>query len=228
MSLEASEIRALCFDVDGTLRDTDDQLVENLVRILNPVKFIFPKNDPLPFARRVIMKLENPGNYLHGLADRLDLDDHLVRFSHRLSKLGIGGDPGPFSLIEGVKEMITLLERYFPMAVVSARGERTTYAFLDHFGLAPYFKAIVTAQTCRHTKPYPDPVLWAAKKMGTDPGACLMVGDTTVDIRAGKAAGAQTAGVLCGFGEQDELVLAGADLILEATPDLVHVLLDGR
>jgi phosphoglycolate phosphatase len=54
-----------------------------------------------------------------------------------------------------------------------------------------------------------------------------MVGDTTVDIRAGRAAGAQTVGVLCGFGEEAELRRQGADLILPSTADLDEVLLDG-
>ena len=54
-----------------------------------------------------------------------------------------------------------------------------------------------------------------------------MVGDTTVDIRAGKAAGAQTVGVLCGFGQEPELRRAGADLILPDTAALAQVLLPG-
>ncbi len=63
-----------------------------------------------------------------------------------------------------------------------------------------------------------------AKELGVSPGACLMVGDTSVDIRAGKAAGAQTVGVLCGFGEEDELRKHGADMILPNTADLVQAL----
>ncbi len=51
-----------------------------------------------------------------------------------------------------------------------------------------------------------------------------MVGDTVVDIRAGKAAGAQTVGVLCGFGEEDELRKAGADMILHSPVDLLSIL----
>jgi phosphoglycolate phosphatase len=47
-----------------------------------------------------------------------------------------------------------------------------------------------------------------------------MIGDTTVDMRAGKAAGAQTLGVLCGFGEEPELRQLGADFILKSTSDL--------
>jgi phosphoglycolate phosphatase-like HAD superfamily hydrolase len=61
--------------------------------------------------------------------------------------------------------------------------------------------------------------------MGVDPGACLMIGDTSFDIRAGRAAGAQTVGVLCGFGQEAELHRQGADLILPTTPHLADILL---
>ena len=52
-----------------------------------------------------------------------------------------------------------------------------------------------------------------------------MIGDTTVDIRAGRAAGAQTVGVLCGFGHEKELRRAGADLILAQTAQLTETLI---
>jgi phosphoglycolate phosphatase-like HAD superfamily hydrolase len=45
-----------------------------------------------------------------------------------------------------------------------------------------------------------------------------------VDMRAGKSAGAQTVGVLCGFGEEEELLRLGADVILKTTPDLTSLL----
>jgi phosphoglycolate phosphatase len=110
------------------------------------------------------------------------------------------------------------------MAVVSARDERGTMAFLEHFGLVKYFDVVVTGLSAAHTKPYPDPVLLAAQKMNVPPANCLMIGDTTVDIRAGKSAGAQTAGVLCGFGERPELERMGADIILEDTTKLLEIL----
>ena len=62
-------------------------------------------------------------------------------------------------------------------------------AFLEQFDLVKYFDAIITALSAEHTKPYPDPVRLAAQKMRVQPEACLMTGDTTVDIRAGKSAG---------------------------------------
>ena len=70
-----------------------------------------------------------------------------------------------------------------------------------------------------------DPILLAAQKMGVKPEECLMIGDTTVDMRAGKSAGAQTVGVLCGFGEEPELRKRGADQILKTTSELTGLLL---
>jgi FMN phosphatase YigB (HAD superfamily) len=60
MPLDHSRIRALCFDIDGTLSDTDDQFVRKLARRLSPLKFLFPHKDPLPFARRLAMATETP------------------------------------------------------------------------------------------------------------------------------------------------------------------------
>jgi HAD superfamily hydrolase (TIGR01549 family) len=171
------------------------------------------------------MRTESPGTYLFGIPDRLGLDDDLAALTDNIYQKGLGKTGKPFLLISGIVEMLSRLHTRFPMAVVSARGQRAANTFLNQFELAPYFSVIVTGQTCRYTKPYPDPVLYAARQMGVSPEACLMIGDTTVDMRAGKAAGAQTVGVLCGFGERDELVRAGADLLLPQTPLLADLLL---
>jgi beta-phosphoglucomutase-like phosphatase (HAD superfamily) len=224
MYLEISRIQALCFDVDGTLSDTDDLFVQRLARWLHPLRFLLPDQDPLRYARRLVMATETPGSFLFGLPDRLGFDDELAALGDWVYRLGLGKSPHPFLLVPGVCELLSQLRGRFPMAIVSARGERSTQAFLEQFELIPFFHAVVTAQTCAHTKPYPDPVLFAARQMGVPPEACLMIGDTTVDMRAGKSAGAQTVGVLCGFGEETELQRAGADQILPTTALLASIL----
>ena len=221
MAFDPDRVRAICFDVDGTLRDTDDQWVAALARRLRVLHGVLPGGDERRVARRLIMRLEGPGTALNSLADSLGLDGWLARVADR--------PPDPrqaaqMRLIPGVPEMLVELSGRYPLAIVSARGRRATLGFLEAFGLAAVFQAIATGQTCARTKPHPDPLIWAAQRLGVPPEACLMVGDTTVDIRAGRAAGAQTIGVLCGFGEQDELLRAGADVILAATPALAAFL----
>lgn len=222
--LDLSRIKALCFDVDGTLSDTDDQFVENLVRVLFPVRFLFPEKNSRPFARRVVMATETPANLLYGIPDRVGIDGVLNRISNWIYQLGLGSTPAPFQLIPGVRHTLQRCKHAYPLAVVSARGKRSTLRFLSQFNLEGFFACIGTAQTTRHTKPYPDPILWAATQMGVEPESCLMIGDTTVDITAARRAGAQSVGVLCGFGEKNELLEAGANIVLETTsalPDLL-------
>jgi HAD superfamily hydrolase (TIGR01509 family) len=224
MPLHISRIRALCFDVDGTLSDTDDVMVAKLTGLLRPFHFLFPRKDIGQVARHLVMMSEAPANFLVGIPDTLGLDgpvNWLIDLLYRT----LGHKPKKnFLIVPGTQEMLQSLSRRYPLAVVTARDARSTNVFLEQYNLLPYFKCIATAQTCKHTKPYPDPIRWAAEQMGVTPEDCLMVGDTTVDIRAGKAAGAQTVGVLCGFGEEPELRDRGADMILATTLKLVQVL----
>ena len=219
MSLDLNRIKALCFDVDGTLSDTDDLYTQKVTRF-------FPRpifNDPSRAARRFVMWMEAPGNALLGLADTVGLDDEMVAVIHWLS-LRRKHSPKKFLLVPGVDEMLKQLHGRFPMSVVSARDERGTMNFLEQFGLVKYFDAVITGLSAPHTKPYPDPVLLAAQKMNVPPQNCLMIGDTTVDIRAGRSARAQTVGVLCGFGEEAELRRMGADEVLQDTTKLLGLL----
>lgn len=219
MPFNPQKVQALCFDVDGTLSDTDDLYAQKVSKFLP--RFLF--RDPNRTARRFVMWVESPGNALLGLADRLHLDGPMMALINWLSRHR-HHSAKEFLLIPGVDETLKQLHRRYPMSVVSARDEKGTMAFLERFDLAKYFDAIVTGLSAKYTKPYPDPVLLAAKKMGIPPENCVMIGDTTVDMRAGKSAGTQTVGVLCGFGEEPELRKFGADVILEDTTKLLEIL----
>jgi HAD superfamily hydrolase (TIGR01509 family) len=219
MTLNIPRIKALCFDVDGTLSDTDDLYKHKALRFFP--KFLF--RDPDHAARLFVMWAEAPGNALLGFADRIGIDDEMVAIIDWLSRHR-KHSAKKFLLISGVEDMLAQLKGKYPMAVVSARDEKGTMRFLEQFDLVTYFDAIVTGLSAKHTKPYPDPILLAAEKMKVKPEECVMIGDTTVDMRAGKSAGAQTVGVLCGFGEEEELLRMGADVILKNTPDLLTLL----
>lgn len=224
MPLDLPRIRAICFDIDGTLSDTDDQFVEKIERFITPFKVFFHDQNPRLFARKLVMFTETPGNFLIGIPDKLRIDKELAAIGDFLFRKG-HKETGSFQLIPGVDDLLIKLSQQYPLSVVSARGARTTNIFLDQFDLKKYFICIATAHTCDYTKPYPDPIFWTARQMNVQPQECLMIGDTTVDIRAAKSAGAQSVGVLCGFGEENELRKAGADLIIENTAEITEFLL---
>jgi len=101
MSLDIPRIRAICFDVDGTLSDTDDQFVQRLVRILGPLDFLFQNNDPSHFVRKIVMATETPGNLLYGIPDRFGFDGNIASLGDAIYQLGLGKSNKPFLLIPG-------------------------------------------------------------------------------------------------------------------------------
>jgi HAD superfamily hydrolase (TIGR01509 family) len=221
--LERARIRAVCLDLDGTLLETDDALVHRLERWL----IWQPRRNRRRLARRIVMAAEGPANGFLAMVDRLGVDEvlrPLVDWLHRRRGLAPAGDLRP---VEGALAAVRRLAQRYSIALVTAREARSATAFVQTFDLTGAVKCTVSARTTRRGKPDPAPILWAATSLGVPPEACLVVGDTTVDMRAGRAAGAQAIGVLSGFGERAELEHAGADLILKSVADLPEVLLGG-
>ncbi len=224
MPLDRRRIGAICFDVDGTLNNTDDQYVARFARWLAPFRSLLPQRDAHRAARRWVMCLEAPGNWLFGLPDRLGIDPLLAAASDWLFRGRERKGHYPVDLIPGARAAIETLSQRYPLAIVTVRSERVTRALLEQSGLGGYFRCVAHGQTTRRAKPYPAPILWVAEELNLSPQAVLMVGDTRPDILAGKAAGAQTLGVLSGFGEKDELLACGADEILPSVAELPGLL----
>jgi phosphoglycolate phosphatase len=77
---------------------------------------------------------------------------------------------------------------------------------------------VITREDAQRMKPHPMPVRLAAERLGVKAEQCIMVGDTSVDIRAGKAAGSLAVGVRCGFGHDGDF--READLVLDNPAEL--------
>ncbi len=224
MPIDWTRVKGLCLDVDGTISDTDDAWVERITRALIPLRFLFTRGDARPFARWLVMVTESPMNLGFRWMDALSLDDNFARLYEKISKKN-RKKRGHFILMKGARELLEFAHQRYPLSVVSARDHSSTHDFLTQFALQQLFREVVTSQTCERGKPFPQPVIFAAGRMHLQPEDCLMIGDTTVDILAGKRAGAQTVGLLCGFGTEGELRRAGADLIVNDLVEL-HKLLE--
>ena len=223
MPLDPTRIKAICFDIDGTLADTDDLMVEKTARFLSPLLFVFPPLSRQKFARKLIMALETPANTLLILLDRISLDEWFFRLSHKVIPQSNRKKP-LWKPIPGVRETLIELSKHYPLAIISVRDSHLTQSFIEQMELSSFLKCWASAETTRHTKPFAEPIWWVAEQLEVSPSECLMVGDTTVDIQAGKNASAQTVGVLSGFGEESELRAAGADEVIEDVNRLLKML----
>ncbi len=222
MALEINRIEALCFDIDGTLRDTDDQYVARLELLLSPLRIFLSVEKVSSFSRWLIMKAETPGNILMNIQDILGLDEIFFKDkAHNKSDIRTK----KMKMVPGSKEVIISLSEKYKLAIASARRKNKVDQFIKQNNLIYLFPVVVSALTTRRSKPHPAPILFASKKLGVRPENILMIGDTTFDILSGKRAGAQTVAVLTGFGELKELQRAGADLIINSVSELPSILL---
>lgn len=216
--LAGQPIAGVLFDLDGTLADTDNAIVDNLAARLGRLSRLFPRRDPAPFLRHLAMAAEGPVNWLVTQLDRLHLDDEAFRLNQWMQSCLGNCHPEAMKAVFGVEAMLRGLKPGYKLALVTTRSGSIARHFLRANSLEDLFDAVITRDDVRRLKPHPEPVLAASRLLGLEPKACVMVGDTSIDIRAGQAAGAHTIGVLCGFGNRRDL--ADADLILESTADL--------
>ncbi|MFA5906208.1 MAG: HAD-IA family hydrolase [Desulfobacula sp.] len=94
---------------------------------------------------------------------------------------------------------------------------------LDQAGVAGLMEVVICAGDAARKKPHPDPLILCCEKMGLQGSVCAYVGDTTIDMAAGKAAGMKTIGVLTGFDNHEDLFLKNPDCIIDSISDLPRV-----
>ena len=94
-------------------------------------------------------------------------------------------------------------------------------------GLDRYISAIVTSQEVEHRKPAPDAIIECAKRMGVLIDDCIVVGDTESDIIAAKSAGAIAVGVTTGHEDEEVLLRARPETVLKSMDELLSYLKKG-
>lgn len=123
-------------------------------------------------------------------------------------------------------EMVPVLQALeaagLPWGVVTNKAERFTHPVVRGLGLDQRAGAVVCGDTTPHAKPHPAPLLEAARRIGMAPEACVYVGDDLRDVQAGRAAGMATLAAAWGYLGQGEAIDAwGADDVLDSPGQLL-------
>ena len=112
----------------------------------------------------------------------------------------------------------TLRDAALPWGIVTNKAARFAAPLVAWLGLAADAAVLICGDTTAHSKPHPEPLLEAARRLGVEAGRCVYVGDDRRDVDAGHAAGMRTVVAAWGYLGAGEPVSAwGADVIA-ATP----------
>ena len=206
--------KALLFDFDGTLLDTNELIIQTFMHVLNKrfpgqyepkdcVKFIGPSlaetfNEIAPNEAEELIKEYREWNHIH--------HDELVKEYE-----------GVVETLEKLKEMGLRL------VIVSTKRRETIARGLDIMGAAYLFEFVIGIDDVTHVKPDPEPILLAIEKLGVAKEDAIMIGDNSHDILGGKNAGVRTAGVAWALKGRDFLQQFNPDYMLEHMSDLISI-----
>lgn len=222
----AARVRALAFDLDGTLLDTLPDLADAAQVMLAalgrpPVAEATVRSFVGDGVARLVERLLAGSR--DGVADPGEAARGVAAFSgHYAANLCRRSRPFP-GVLEGVSR---LSGAGFSLACVTNKPERFARALLAAFGLDRHMPVVVGGDTLAARKPDPEPLLHAGGRFGVPAAALLMVGDSAVDVRCARAAGCPVVCVPYGYSPAAEVATLGADAIVESIDQLASVLLE--
>lgn len=219
--LLAERIRAIAFDLDGTLVDSVPDLAAATNDTLKELKLPQCSEDLVRTwvgngARVLIARA-----LTHALGRDVTgsmLDDampmfmqHYERHLERHSRL-----------YDGVKETLNELSALgFRMAIVTNKPHKFTLPLLKAFGIANHFELILGGDSLARMKPDPLPLTHIMDSWALGPNELLMVGDSRNDILAAKAAGIASFGLTYGYNYGEDIGLSGPDAVCNTFAEIL-------
>jgi phosphoglycolate phosphatase len=182
--LKDSDIRAVLFDLDGTLLDT----APDLIRVLNQVR-VEQGQPPLPYAlARTQVSHGSSGLIRLGFPELQG--EALEQLRLRLLDLYARQLAVNTALFDGCQTVLdTLRARDMPWGIVTNKPGFLTTPLLAALGLDQHAGCVVSGDTLPQRKPHPAPLLLAATQLSLQPAQCLYVGDAERDVQSARAAG---------------------------------------
>lgn len=181
------EIKAVLFDMDGLMVDTESLSTEAFINSAKAQGYNMTKEETLKvlgFTKANIYQFWI--DYFQGtnVDGKKLVDDHYEYIENVLYT--VGPEKMPY-----VEELLKYLrENNYKIAVASSSDTVDIKNNLEKTKLEKYIDEIASGAEVENGKPAPDVFLLAAKRLGVDPKDCLILEDSKAGIKAGKASGA--------------------------------------
>ena len=213
-------IKAVLFDLDGTLLDSAPDLIASLNHLRAGLGLAaLPVDDLRHFASRGavgLIKAGMPPCDDETLASwREDFLSHYQDNSFIHSR--------PFDGVELLLE--ELQDRSIPWGIVTNKMEFLSVPILEKMGWITSVSALICGETISSSRPDPEPVLEACRQVGVAPENALVVGDDLRDVEAGKRAGCSTAFALYGYSDKESRFgVTASTTVINSPQDVLTIL----
>lgn len=208
--------KAVLFDLDGTIADTNEIILRTLAETLERASGRVWAHDEVMGAWGLILREQ-----LRILYPPINLEDAGHFYRRRYSEL----HDEMLREFTGVNELLELLMAAgYKLGIVTSKKAINAQHTVDDLGIAHFFQCIIAEEDAPRVKPAPDPILAACKRLNISPDDAVYVGDNPDDMIAAHAAGMNAIAVSWSLRSIDELQQAGADYFINSPMDLLLVL----
>ena len=215
---QGRRLEGIVFDVDGTLTDSIEAYYETFRESCARIG--------IQVTRKDVLEPMVDGSKIWDRAIPHDLPDRQEKIQQCIQIIGqvfleVIRRTQPFQGIEEV--LLSLRQNGLTLGILTSSWKPALLP-LEKNGLIACFAAVISREDGYAAKPAPDGVLACLNLMNVDPAHALTVGDSPLDIRAGKEAGALTIGVLSGIATREQLEAEAPTLIIDSVGGLTAVL----
>ena len=215
-------IKAILFDLDGTLFETAPELSEAVNLMLKDLEMVELKTNEI---KRFIGKgAENLIKQALEASLKKDPIPSFAKaeklFAHHYSLISANS-----LMFEGVEKAIADLKaKGFLLGCVTNKPAIYTEALMNHSRLSNFMDIIVSGNTTEKKKPHPLPILHALNQLNIEPKDAIMVGDSVVDIEAGFAAGTYIFTVPYGYQFGESIISDKVDYAMSNFSELTQII----
>ncbi len=201
--------KAILFDFDGTLMDTEEAIFQALCRTLEEFGISIPAKTPL--RQLSCHRIEDVTASL-GIVEPRE-QQAFLEFYHQAYRRAFAEIAKPF---RGVPQVLSRLkDRGIRMAVATNEIRANLDRFLPLTEMTPFFAETICVDEVQQSKPHPEMALTVMKRMGVAAVNTIMVGDSFLDIEMGRAANCRTCAVSYGSHDRDQLAACAPDWIVD-------------
>ena len=195
-----SKNKIILFDLDGTLIESTDAIISTFLHTFKELDFDFKYS--IDDIKSLI------GYPLDIMYKELGVEDEKVwEFVNSYKNRYRVISKEQTTLLENALEAVQLASQIGRVSVVTTKTRMYTMPLLEHFGIAHFFEIVTGRENVENPKPHPEPILITLEQMNynKDLHDVWMIGDTKLDLIAANEANINSIGVLCGYGEEDEI-----------------------
>lgn len=205
----------ILFDLDGTLIDSTDAILESFRHTFEVHNFEQPGDEEIKALIGYPLDIMYSSLGVH--------EDKVWDFVATYKEYYRDISTQKTVLLENAKEAVVQASEFAKLGIVTTKTGKYSKILMEHFGLMDYFEILIGREDVENPKPHAEPILKALEVFDIDKKEIWMIGDTKLDLISAKNAGVNSIGVLSGYDKLEVIEKFTNVIFSDALEAILHL-----